>query len=54
MTSDMVVIAWTYIGYFLPHLDEDIRRIARRSVRLYLKIEKKSPKKPGIQLHMFR
>ena len=39
----MVESAWAAIGYFLLHLDPDIRRIARRLEHLHLKILKKKP-----------
>ena len=41
MISEMVESAWANIGFFLPHLDPEIRRIVRRLERLHLKIIKK-------------
>ena len=41
ITNKMVESAWASIGYFLHHLDPDIRRIASRLKRLHLKILKK-------------
>ena len=41
MTSEMVESTWACIGFFLQHLDPDIRKITRRLVHLHLKILKK-------------
>ena len=41
MASEIVESAWASMGRFLPHLRQDIRKIARRLERLQLKILKK-------------